>query len=189
MRGPFCYTEPMVIQTRLTLEEFLAIPDIDERRLELIDGEVQEKVSPRWGHARLAATIIKLLDGYGFSGPEARAVIRGHGDRADSSPLPDVAFYRTDPPEQDEWMARPPHVAVEILSPGQSRIEMRAKADLYIAFGVESVWVIDPERESIEVYEKGTRRILTGSDRLETPAVPGLSTTVREVFDAAARRS
>jgi hypothetical protein len=31
----------------MSLEEFLALPDIDERRLELIDGQVCEKISPR----------------------------------------------------------------------------------------------------------------------------------------------
>ena len=34
----------MVTQTRMTLEEFLALPGIDEQRLELIDGEVYEKM-------------------------------------------------------------------------------------------------------------------------------------------------
>jgi Uma2 family endonuclease len=39
---------------RMTLQEFRAIPGFDERRLELIDGEVYEKPLPRWGHGKLA---------------------------------------------------------------------------------------------------------------------------------------
>ncbi|MCA9829991.1 MAG: hypothetical protein R3B97_05490 [Dehalococcoidia bacterium] len=44
----------MARKTRLSLDEFLAMPGIDEQRLELIDGEVVEKVPPRWGHGRIA---------------------------------------------------------------------------------------------------------------------------------------
>jgi len=173
----------MVTQTRLTLDEFLAMPDVDERRLELIDGEVYEKVSPRWGHSRLAGIICQLLNEFGYAGVEPRAVIAPRQDRGPSSPLPDVAFYRSDPPAEDDWMRSPPHVAVEIASPGQSRLEMRAKADMYVAFGVESVWVVYPQNRTIEVYESGTRRTLASGDFLTSPAVPGLEAPVDRVFD------
>lgn len=172
----------MTTRTRLTLEEFLAIPDIDERRLELIDGEVYEKLSPRWGHSRIAIRLGALFDDIGFAGVEPRAIITPGPDRGPSAPLPDVAFYRQDPPADDEWMTRPPAVAVEILSLGQSRVAMRAKVDTYLAFGVESVWVVDLERESVDVYEAGARRTLTGDEPIESPAAPGFRITVAQLF-------
>ena len=46
------------ITRRLSLEEFLAIPDFDERRLELIDGEVFEEMSPNWIHTKVAGVLI-----------------------------------------------------------------------------------------------------------------------------------
>ncbi len=172
----------MTTRTRLSLEEFLAMPEIDERRLELIDGEVYEKVSPRWGHGRIAGRLFGLFDEIGFAGVEPRAVIGAGSDLGPSSPIPDVAFYRQDPPADDEWMTRPPAVVVEILSLGQSRAAMRAKIDTYVAFGVESVWVVDPERESVDIYERGARRTLSGDDAIESPAAPGFHVTVSKLF-------
>jgi Uma2 family endonuclease len=80
-------------------------------------------------------------------------------------------------------MTRPPDVVVEILSQGQSRREMRAKVDAYVAFGVASVWVIDAERKSVDVYEGGRRRTLAGDDVLESPAAPGFRVTLSELLD------
>lgn len=172
----------------MTLEDFLAMPGIDERRLELIDGEVYEKVSPRWGHGRMALRIGRLLDEAGFASVEPRAIIRRSADLGPSSPLPDVAFYRTAPPADDEWMTRPPDVAVEILSIGQSRREMRTKIDLYRQFGVGSVWVVDLERREVEVYEGNARRTLAGEDVLESAFVPGLAITINQLFTGPPKR-
>ncbi|MGE5597385.1 MAG: Uma2 family endonuclease [Hyphomicrobiales bacterium] len=173
----------MVTSTRLTLDQFLAMRDIDERRLELIDGEVYEKVSPRWGHGRIAGELYQQLSQHGYASVETRAIIPPVGGFAASAPLPDVAFYRTSPPPDDDWMREPPDVVVEVLSLGQSRREMRAKVELYVAFGVKSVWVADLERESIDVYEEGGRRTFARGEELETAHVPGLRLAVGQLFD------
>jgi hypothetical protein len=47
----------MVTTSRVSLDDFLAIHGIAERRLELIDGEVYEKPMQRWGHGELAMEI------------------------------------------------------------------------------------------------------------------------------------
>ncbi|MBE7520241.1 MAG: Uma2 family endonuclease [Thermoflexaceae bacterium] len=172
----------MVTGTRMTLDDFLAMPGIDERRLELIDGEVYEKMSPRWGHGRMALRIGQLLNAVGFAAVEPRAIIRGSADLGPSSPIPDVAYYRANPPADDEWISRPPDVAVEILSIGQDRREMRTKIDLYRQFGVGSVWVVDLERREVEVYEGTVRRTLSGQDVLESTRVPGLAITIDQLF-------
>ena len=163
------------------------MPGIDERRLELIDGDVCEKVSPRWGHATLAGELYAILRRYGSAGVEPRAIIPRGRDLDDSAPLPDVAFYRHNPPPPDDWMRTPSDVAIEIISPGQSRREMRLKVDVYLSFGVRSVWVFDLERESVDVYEDGARHTLAGADVLESKAVPELRVAVGELFDAVLR--
>ncbi|MGI8926319.1 MAG: Uma2 family endonuclease [Tepidiformaceae bacterium] len=172
----------MVTSTRTTLEQFLALPDIEERRLELIDGEVYEKPMPRWGHGSLAIVLGAKLNEVGFAAAEARALIPSSADMDASAPLPDVAFYRENPPASDEWMTLPPDVAVEILSRGQNRREMRAKIQAYVTFGVRSVWVVDIERQSIDVYEGGARRTLGRGDTLSSPHAPGFAMTLDEVF-------
>ena len=172
----------MAIATRLTLEEFTAIPGFDEQRLELIDGELVEKPMPTWEHGRYALKIGATLDQVGYASVEPRAIIPPSPAFEASSPLPDVAFYRDTTPARGEWMTRPPHVAVEIVSAGQSRREMRSKVELYRSFGVESVWVVYPESETVEIFESGGRRTLGTGDMITSPAAPGFSLAVADLF-------
>ena len=45
-----------------------------------------------------------------------------------------------------------PDLVVEILSPGNSKKEMKSKFALYQEEGVREYWVVDPERELVFVY-------------------------------------
>ena len=168
----------MSTTTRVRLADFLLNPEIDESRLELIDGEVAAKSMPTWDHGEAAGEIFVILRSYGKASVEPRAVIEAAG----ASPVPDVAFYREGKPGKGEYMHNPPHVAVEILSPGQSMPFMRRKAALYASFGVESIWIVDLERLQVHVIEGGTERLLVPGQRLTTPAVPGLDVDVSGLF-------
>ena len=179
----------MVTRTRMTLEEFLDLPGIDEQRLELIDGEVYEKMSPRWGHSRIATRLGNLLEPFGVAGVEPRAIIPPSGDLGPFAPLPDLAFYVEDDPDDDEWITRPPELAVELLSIGQSRRDIRAKVDAYVRFGVRSVWVVDLERRTVDIYENGERRTVSGDELIQTPVIPGFAVSVNTLFERRRRRS
>ncbi len=168
----------MATTTRVRLADFLLNPDIDESRLELIDGEVTEKPMPTWDHGSSAGRIFVILEELGFTSIEVRAVIEVAG----AAPLPDVAFYREKPTITDGYMRQPPNVAVEILSPGPSMPFMRRKAALYFSFGVESVWMIDQERSEIHLLEDGKERLLRPGDRVTTPSVPGLDVDVLQLL-------
>ena len=174
----------MAVATRTTMETFLATPDFDERRLELIDGEVFEKTMPTWEHGRYALRLGAALDAVGVASVEPRAIIPASPSFDASSPLPDVAFYRDNPPARGEWMTRPPHVAIEIMSRGQTRRDMRTKVELYLAFGVESIWIVDPRTESVEIYEGGSRRVLAGDEVIATASAPGFAMSVADLFRA-----
>ena len=177
------YDPVMVIATRLSVGQFLEMPRIEERRLELIDGEVYEKPVPTFDHGSLQIEIGHMLAKYGRASSEARTLIPGSGFGRDSAVLPDVCFFRRESARERGHVTKPPHVAVEILSPGQSLLEMTAKARIYLDFGVESVWLVDPDGRTVEVFEAGERRTLAGADTLSSPSVPGLSIQVGALFE------
>ena len=178
----------MVTQTRMTLEQFLALPNIDEQRLELIDGEVYEKMSPRWGHSRIATRLGVLLEPFGVAGVEPRTLIPASGDLGPSAPLPDLAFFVDDDPADEDWITRAPDVAVELLSLGQRQREIRAKVDAYIRFGVRSGWVVDLEGQTVDIYEGGERRTVAGNDLIQSPVIPGFAVSVNSLFERRGRK-
>lgn len=175
----------MPTRTRLTLEEFLAMPEIDEQRLELIDGEVYDKVSPTWKHGVLAGELYSVLRDFGAAAVEPRAVIPAAGNLEGSSPIPDVAFFARGRTIPVDWMREAPDLAVEVLSPGQRLPDIRSKIDAYLAFGVREVWVFDPANRSVEVFRGTMREHLGEAETLTTDVAPGLQIGLSEFFDRA----
>ena len=53
---------------------------------------------------------------------------------------------------------------------------MRYKIDQYLEAGCKAVWVLDPEKREVEVFEPGARpRVLVAEDSLErAELLPGL---------------
>jgi Uma2 family endonuclease len=51
--------------------------------------------------------------------------------------------------------AKVPDLVIEILSPGNSKKEMRTKKLLYEENGIREYWVIDPERETVHQFILG----------------------------------
>ena len=102
--------------------------------------------------------------------------------------LPDLAFYVEGDPEDDERITRSPDLAVEMLSIGQSRRDVRAKVDAYIRFGVRCIWVVDLERRAVDIYENGGRRTVSGSELIQATAIAGFAVSVDALFERRVRR-
>jgi Uma2 family endonuclease len=81
-----------------------------------------------------------------------------------------------------------PDLIVEILSPGNSRKEMKDKFELYEEAGVLEYWVVDPSRRSVLVYVlKAGQFIATGrpffdDDILLSTIFKDLKIDLSEVF-------
>jgi len=127
------------------------IESIDTSRYELIDGELCERRMPTRRHAGVQGNIVEILS------PKARAL----GLRA----FPEFSVDKEDAPNSD-WMtpdilvapagcsvssrqnALPPVLLViEVLSSEQTIPEMIRKANRYLDWGVQNVWLIEPQKQ------------------------------------------
>jgi Uma2 family endonuclease len=174
---------------RLTPEDVERASERDQKRYELINGELREKnvgtlalfVATRISE-RFNATYYPDLS---FAAVEVMTYCFGRDDHGRE---PDVAFVwlRRLPggriPKGDLQIA--PDVAVEVLSPGNTGIEIDDKLDEYLAAGVPMVWIVNPDRMTIRVYRAdGTMRVFRAPDVIENePLLPGFRMTVGEVF-------
>ena len=152
----------MSTKTRLTLEEFLSMPET-EPPSEYICGEVVQKVAPSWNHGLLVLEIGAMLRDYlrksgeGFVNTELR-----HAARTEQRVyLPDVnVTLRQRAPRAPEQRRRgpievPPDIAIEVLSPDDAASRVLEKVDFYLRSGVRLVWLVDPDLETITVYRQG----------------------------------
>jgi Uma2 family endonuclease len=78
-------------------------------------------------------------------------------------------------------------LVVEVLSPSTAVYDRTAKADTYAALGVAELWLVDPERETIEqrVLDDRAWRVAgehAGSEPFAASVFPGLAVVPAEVF-------
>lgn len=129
-----------------------ALPD-DGRRHELVDGVIVSSPAPSYIHQRavttLAANLYNIL-------PRPLEVLVAPFDIAAgprSQVQPDVVVV----PRNDNaaYPARPPLLAVEVLSPSNRGYDLVTKRNLYERARVPSYWIVDPDEPSVTVLELG----------------------------------
>jgi Uma2 family endonuclease len=176
---------------RMTLEEFLALPEDSETALEFDDGVVTQKVAPQFDHSSLQSEILRSLDRLatdrhlGVARTELRFVVPGW------APVPDVSYIRRErlkPASRRRFgkIEIPPDLAVEIISPDQTVRELLEKCLRYAGAGVAVSLVIDDDDETIYAIRPGQPlRVLRGDDRIDIDDVlPGFELTVKALFDS-----
>lgn len=179
------------LQNRLTLEEFLAMPELDVT-YELVDGEAVPKMSPKRFHSALQKALLRIIDdwcqGKGEVYPEWAIALKRNGE--DWVPAPDLTYisYERLPAEvmEDEACPVPPELAIEIISPGQTFGQLTEKATDYLEAGVLRVWVVDPQARSITVfYPDAPPQTYTKAALITDSLLEGLQLTPQEVFGQA----
>ena len=178
----------MTVKTKLTLEEFLALPEGDIT-YELVEGEAIPKMSPKRFHSRLAITLCILLEHWsknrGEIGMEWAVTLKRN--EQNWVPVPDLLYisYERLPQErfEDEACPFPPELVIEIISPGQSFGNLSEKATDYLNAGIARVWIVDAQAKSITIfYPDAPPQTKRGQDNLTDEMLPELTITVEQVF-------
>ena len=175
----------MTTTARLTLDQFLQIPE-QEPALEFdSDGTIHEKMSPNTEHAALQAHLAHLLLSWidvdpprrrGYVYTELRTNVAG------ASKLPDVAFYRHRPHESARKHAlEVADLAIEILSPRDDLEEQRAKCQWYVEQGAQMAMLVDPVQRSVTLIESvGQVEVFSSGGTLVL--LPGLELALQDIF-------
>ena len=175
----------------MTADELFRLPD-DNCRYALVRGELQRMTPAGFRHG---AVVVNLTVPVGqhvrkhrlgiVCGAETGFVLERNPDTVLA---PDLAFVRrarmpASGVPASFWDGAP-DLAVEVLSPGDSRRETAAKVSAWLSAGAQVVWVADPRDASVTVHEPDRpARRLGASDVLDgAPLLPGLRIPVAEVF-------
>ena len=101
---------------------------------------------------------------------------------------PDAAFVRQATIDErgisKGYWEGAPDLAVEVISPGDTYTEVAEKVDEWLNAGCAMVWVINPRRETVEVYRSPDDiTVLRGDDILEGgDVIEGFQCKVQDLF-------
>ena len=184
-----------------TVQDLLDGSITGDRGHELVDGILVEK-GMGFREGSVGTRISHLLQGY-LDTDNIGHVAGADGlirFTLDLVRVPDVSFIRWDSVDDPEEIENPtgaflevrPDLAVEVLSPSNTRREMEIKLAEYAKAGVKLVWYVDPERKEVDVYpaaDAESRRTLTAADTLDGGDVlPGFAVMVERIFESRAPR-
>lgn len=192
--APLGETARRVIEWREKMLHEIVLPETKPES-EWVRGRALQKVSPQRDHSRLQGALNSALtrwaEGRGEVGPEWRFRVAPPGQIR--RPLvPDVAYVsneRLRPLSYEELQVPPlaPDVAVEILSPGDRRIDIDDKVATYLLAGSSLVIVVDPGERAVELHDGSLVTRLGELDTIEHASLPGFRYSAGDLF-AALRR-
>ncbi len=175
-----------------TADDLLKLPTGEGKRYELIAGELQVMSPGNFEHGCVAMTAGCLL------GNHVRANKLGRTQGAetgfilatdpDTVRAPDASFVsqaRVDAIGRTEryWPGGAPDLAIEVISPEDSRPYVRAKALEWLNAGATAVLVLDPRKRAATVYRAGEDvQIATDGEIDLSDAVPGWVVAVADFF-------
>ncbi|MBI3666390.1 MAG: Uma2 family endonuclease [Acidobacteria bacterium] len=121
---------------------------------EYIEGVLLERNLGEYEHSRLQMLLIMYFGSrekqWGIRVvPEQRVQVKPNRFR-----VPDVRVVKADAPIEPIF-TRPPFLCVEILSKDDRMGEMQERIDDYLAFGVPTVWLLDPRTKRAYVFTPG----------------------------------
>lgn len=182
----------------MTAEELLVCP-MPDKRVELVRGRLVVREPPGMRHGQCAARIVVALSNFLQRDRELRGVAKTRGRvftcdsgftlarDPDTVRGPDVAYVSRErvagsvPVGYGEFA---PDLAVDIRSPTDRAGAVLAKVGDLLDAGSQLVWVVNPERQQVNVFSAdGSQLVLGIEDSLSGEHVlPGFSFALAELF-------
>jgi Uma2 family endonuclease len=169
-----------------------------KERLELIKGKIMKMGAPATLHQKVSMELFNRIYTYlkdkicfPFVAPfDVRLPVknRKRDDQITTVVQPDMGVVCDMSKIDARGCCGAPDLVVEILSPGNSKKEVRIKYELYEESGVKEYWLIHPTEETVAVFLLNElnrfdgAHIYAGGDTLNSTAVTGFTTNVSEIF-------
>ena len=176
-------------RVRFTYEDYLNTPE--DKRYELLDGELIMVASPNIPHQSAAMALAISVGGF---------VKRHNLGSAFFAPT-DVILSDTDVVQPDLlFVSRArmhiiahnaihgaPDLVVEILSPSTARRDLTFKRRLYAKHGVKEYWQMNIDERRVTVLSLGDNdyevaAIYGSGEMLTSPILPGFTLAIDEIF-------
>jgi Uma2 family endonuclease len=166
------------------------MPVAEDAIEEVVNGEIRIMPPNKLPHARISQ---KLTNALVLQLDQARVLVLScdFGLIIQKTPLttrvPDIAVFELAAMvEEDGYITSPPQLAVEVLSPANTRRERAEKLQDYASLGIPEVWIISPEGKTVEILllEDGRyhRSAILAEGLLKPVRFPNVQVNIAEIW-------
>ena len=178
----------MGTKTLMTVEEFAQMNTLDIENYELVAGQLIPLPSGTPRHNKIRGRLlVRLLMyfhqnaiGEAFGELDCRTINK-------TVRRPDVSIYLNERLHQLDLDKIPaplaPDIAVEVVSPSESAIDVLRKIREYLLAGCQEVWLLDHANAEVMVHTSGGIRVLQGDDFLDSPLLPDFSVSIGDLIN------
>ena len=169
-----------------------------EERLELIRGKIMKMGAPTTLHQQVALRLVSKI----YKSPERKTCQvfiapfdvrlpvknRKKDYQITTVVQPDICVICDESKIDARGCCGAPDFVAEILSPGNTKRDVRTKYELYEESGVKEYWIIHPSDETVALFllNKAQRfdgaKMYAAGDILTSSAVTGFTLNVSEIF-------
>ncbi len=177
----------------MTADELLVMERVPGKRYELIRGVLTEKEVPTGDpHGETMSFAHGNLFQYTIAADYGDLRVGETGYLLERDPdtvrAPDIAWFAPGriPPGTTGFPELTPDFCVEVASPSNSRRDrlLSDKAQMWLDFGAQEVWVLNPEDTTVTRYRPGQTPLVLGEDDVldGEQLLPGFSVSVWRLF-------
>src|SRR5262245_13571901 len=139
----------------VTYEEWLSMPETGDAIEEVVNGELKVMPPPKVKHTLVVHALRRIIERQlNTESIYVLDTLFGLVVRRDplTTRVPDLAIFRKESMVVvDDYIRSAPDLAVEVLSPSNTRSERESKLSDYASLGVPEAWVLSPEARTVEV--------------------------------------
>ncbi len=167
-------------------------------RVELIKGKVFKMSGPARLHQQISIHISSMLFNFLLGKPckvynapfDVRFYKESKADKDIYTVLqPDICVICDLTKLDDKGCIGAPDIVIEILSPGNNKMELLHKYGIYEEFGVKEYWVVGPVEKTLLKYTLDAKgkyqpsKLFTLSERVHSDLLPGFELDLDAVFE------
>jgi Uma2 family endonuclease len=169
-----------------------------EERLELFRGRIYKLSAPNTKHQVIAGDIFVAVKNFlgkqkcqAFIAPfDVRLPVKNRKKDSEVTTVvqPDLCVVCDDAKIDARGCCGAPDLVIEILSPGNTKKEVKLKHELYEEAGVKEYWIIYPDEQNVVVFTLNEDNkfnpavFYAGDDVLKAQCIPGFVIGLNDIF-------